>query len=576
MKLKKATSKYFRILIFLLFFFLNEAVPNAAFAFSSLNACARSRECLALIKESAGTAVSAPTGAGYGVTTLRTATSSGAIKTFVNGVADFAIVAGPTTAYLGWHYWDEAHNGRAQDRAKQRYCAAYPTDVVCGFPGGQNEDIWYTTEITYYQYYYYAPAGTSGVTRDRSNSNDSLANPYPYSNIIRDRWGPYTLRLSALGKIGTAKVLETEGRGYHIRLDSKDTYYARLCGPYGSRCEPVQQMYHVTGAAGSAPHWAEILGVRVIGREDGQPDNSGNSPPLPWKDWPQAKRDAAVSLLNDTDWQRLATSMPVGGTLDPGDSVKAPVIGIPGQEWDNPNTPLDDRQFKSIPEEYPRPTFPDLDHDSDPDETDADDDNDGFLDPYDPQPRNPAVPTASIDSPSSPPDQPSEPPDSEPGEGTTGEGAFSAEETLPYDPPSKVIGQLKPDSCVAASCRMAVYDATGDDIPEAYVREAAGVVKDEGAYLRDATNALAEYDIASRYESSLSPEELKSATENGAAIVSVSTPTTGGRHALIVDGFEGDYALIRDPLPEGQGAAYKVRTEIFMNAWTREAVIIEP
>ena len=37
--------------------------------------------------------------------------------------------------------------------------------------------------------------------------------------------------------------------------------------------------------------------------------------PLPWKDWPQAKRDAAVALLNDADWQRLTTSMPVGGTL---------------------------------------------------------------------------------------------------------------------------------------------------------------------------------------------------------------------------------------------------------------------
>ncbi len=123
---------------------------------------------------------------------------------------------------------------------------------------------------------------------------------------------------------------------------------------------------------------------------------------------------------------------------------------------------------------------------------------------------------------------------------------------------------------------MAVYDSTSDDIPEAFLRDAAGVVKDEGAYLRDATNALAQYDIASHYEPSLSPEELKSATENGAAIVSVSTPTTNGKHALIIDGFEGDYALIRDPLPEEKGAAYKIKTEKFMNAWTGEAVIIKP
>ena len=96
--------------------------------------------------------------------------------------------------------------------------------------------------------------------------------------------------------------------------------------------------------------------------------------------------------------------MPVGGTLDPGDSVKAPKIGIPGQEWDNPNTPLDDRRFKSIPGEYSRPIFPDFDHDGDPDETDADDDNDGFLDPYDTEPRNPYVPRASNDPPPPPED----------------------------------------------------------------------------------------------------------------------------------------------------------------------------
>ncbi len=125
---------------------------------------------------------------------------------------------------------------------------------------------------------------------------------------------------------------------------------------------------------------------------------------VPWKDWPQAKRDRAVTLLNDADWQRLATSMPVGGTLDPGDSVKAPKIGIPGQEWDNPNTSLDDRRFKSIPGEYPRPIFPDFDHDGDPDETDADDDNDGFLDPYDAEPRNPYVPRVSNDPPPPPED----------------------------------------------------------------------------------------------------------------------------------------------------------------------------
>lgn len=329
MKVGKATSKYFRTLIFLLFFFLNEAVPNAAFAFSSLNACAKSRECLALIKESAGTAVSAPTGAGYGVTTLRTTTSSGAIKTFVNGVADFAIVVGPSAAYVGWHYWNEAHNGRAQDRAKQRYCATYPTDTVCGF--------------TYRSYDY--PFYMNGAER----KGDPVTAVAPITHARGCFWG---------GQSQCTKYYDSTGRDIY-QTDYRDSKLARFEGP--------------------------IDGV-------------------PWKDWSQAKRDRAVSLLNDADWQRLTTSMPVGGTLDPGDSVKAPEIGIPGQEWDNPNTPLDDRRFKSIPEEYPRPTFPDFDHDGDPDETDADDDNDGFLDPYDLELRNPYVPRASSEPPPPPED----------------------------------------------------------------------------------------------------------------------------------------------------------------------------
>lgn len=91
--------------------------------------------------------------------------------------------------------------------------------------------------------------------------------------------------------------------------------------------------------------------------------------------------------------------MPVGGTQDPGDIVKARKILIPGQEWDNPNTLGNDRRLKTVPGEQARPVVPDFDHDSDPDETDADDDNDGILDPYDLGPRNPYVPTASNELP---------------------------------------------------------------------------------------------------------------------------------------------------------------------------------
>lgn len=90
--------------------------------------------------------------------------------------------------------------------------------------------------------------------------------------------------------------------------------------------------------------------------------------------------------------------------MDPGDKVKAPKIPIPGQEWDNPNTPWDDRRLKTVPGELARPVVPDFDHDTDPDETDQDDDNDGFIEPYDPEPRNPYVPRASSEPPSPPED----------------------------------------------------------------------------------------------------------------------------------------------------------------------------
>lgn len=130
-KVGKATSKYLGTLVFLLLFFLKETFPNAALAFTSLNACARSKECLELIKGSSSSAVSAPTGAGFGRSTLSTTISSGAVRTLVKGVTDFAIVTAPTAAYVGWHYWNKAHNGRAQTRARELYCAAYSSDEVC-------------------------------------------------------------------------------------------------------------------------------------------------------------------------------------------------------------------------------------------------------------------------------------------------------------------------------------------------------------------------------------------------------------------------------------------------------------
>jgi hypothetical protein len=44
-----------------------------------------------------------------------------------------------------------------------------------------------------------------------------------------------------------------------------------------------------------------------------------------------------------------------------------------------------------------------------------------------------------------------------------------------------------------------------------------------------------------------------------------------GSHALLVDGIEGnDYVLVRDPLPELIGSAYKVPVKTFLNVWLKD------
>lgn len=154
-------------------------------------------------------------------------------------------------------------------------------------------------------------------------------------------------------------------------------------------------------------------------------------------------------------------------------------------------------------------------------------------------------------------------------------GAFTIDEVFPYDNAPTVFGQSTPDSCVAACCKMLLNDET---IPEMYLRIAVNVVKDKGANLQDVPGALQIFDssVSYRYQAKLFFDELIAATEKRPALVSIKTSIIGhGYHAVIVDGFDAQMVLIRDPLPELCGSAYKITRKTFKQAWTGKAVIFD-
>jgi hypothetical protein len=75
-----------------------------------------------------------------------------------------------------------------------------------------------------------------------------------------------------------------------------------------------------------------------------------------WSNWPEADREKAVDLLTAEDWGRLVSTMPVAGKLNPGETVRAPEIIIPGADTDDPNTPLiDERLHRVVTPSYTLP-----------------------------------------------------------------------------------------------------------------------------------------------------------------------------------------------------------------------------
>lgn len=149
-----------------------------------------------------------------------------------------------------------------------------------------------------------------------------------------------------------------------------------------------------------------------------------------------------------------------------------------------------------------------------------------------------------------------------------GEGFFAGVETWPYYPLGTVLGQVHRDSCVAACCRMLLYDE-GQSIGETIIR-AALAADPEGAYLSAVPQALAQlgHRTTYRYQAELDTAALGFAVRRGPAIAFLKPqPQAGFGHALIVDEVGGDYIRLRDPWPLVSGAAYEVKLSEFAKVW---------
>lgn len=150
-----------------------------------------------------------------------------------------------------------------------------------------------------------------------------------------------------------------------------------------------------------------------------------------------------------------------------------------------------------------------------------------------------------------------------------GEGFFATEKTFPYHPKGCVIGQLTPESCVAACCRMLLRDSI-EDVVEIYLRTALHTDK-RGANLSDVPDVLHLFGMKAdyHYRTDLTIETLREATKKGAAIVAIKNENDDV-HALIVDGIEDEYVLLRDPSPFGKGSAYKIALNNFVEVWLQK------
>lgn len=240
------------------------------------------------------------------------------------------------------YYWNAELNQQAQELAKQKYCIANPSEVVCAPPytGGQCPVLYHYKfhEVVHYRRSGYPDKLLTHHYRDWQPAPGpirGLANTYP-SGYWGGGYGPDSYYVGW--------IFLNDGNGNN---QQRGTVYENSTGGTMSWDE-----YHYIYSNNNA----EKGWLSDLVRADGLPDNCGNPPPLAWKDWPQEKRNEAVKLISPSDWQVITKYMPKGEDLKPGDVIKGLVTIVVQVAKDNFTTKKDESlQPKTMPGLYKVP-----------------------------------------------------------------------------------------------------------------------------------------------------------------------------------------------------------------------------
>jgi ABC-type bacteriocin/lantibiotic exporter with double-glycine peptidase domain len=165
-------------------------------------------------------------------------------------------------------------------------------------------------------------------------------------------------------------------------------------------------------------------------------------------------------------------------------------------------------------------------------------------------------------------------------------GFFAALETLPYKPNGNLCGQEMAESCVPACTRMLILDLVPQAehqlaYSESFLRQVFKTGK-RGSSLRKIPEVLLAAGVQGyAYRKDLTFDELQQALPTSSVIVRLSGQKIEDGHVVIVDEINEDFVAVRDPLPIGQGTAYRVSLEAFLLAWQAkenglgQAVVLE-